>query len=158
MSTHAAPPQARRARVPHALVAAPGAAGLVLVVIGTFLPWLRSGRRLRNSYETDGAIRRLLEPEGIAHTALSVWPVVSLACAVAIALYVFGLRVPAIVLALLIALTAGAVAVGALSAPTIHSVAVAATGPVTTLCGVALILAAVSIRFISFVRDDRRYR
>ena len=34
MTTHAAPPQARRARVPHALVAAPGAAGLVLVVIG----------------------------------------------------------------------------------------------------------------------------
>ena len=158
MSTHAAPPQARRARVPHALVAAPGAAGLVLVVIGIFLFWFRSGRRLRNSYETDGAICCLLEPEGIAHIVLSVWPVVSLACAVAIALYVFGLRVPAVVLALLIALTAGAVAVGALSAPTIHSVAVAATGPVTTLCGVALILAAVSIRFISFVRDDRRYR
>lgn len=158
MTTHAAPPQARRARVPHALVAAPGAAGLVLVVIGTFLPWLRSGRRLRNSYETDGAIRRLLEPEGIAHTALSVWPAVSLACAIAIALYVFGLRVLAIVLALLIALTAGAVAIGALSAPSIHSVAVAAAGPVTTLCGAALILVAVSIRFISFVRDDRRYR
>jgi len=36
--------------------------------------------------------------------------------------------------------------------------ALTASGPVTTLCGAALILAAVSIRFISFVRDDRRYR
>lgn len=158
MTTHAAPLEARRGGLPPALVAVPGAVGLVLVVIGTFLPWLRSGRRLRNSYETDGAIRRLLEPEGLAHTALSIWPAVSLACAGAIALYVFGLRVLAVVLALLIALTAGAVAIGALSAPSIHSVAVAATGPVTTLCGAGLILTAVSIRFVSFVRDDRRYR
>jgi hypothetical protein len=139
-------------------VPALGVAGLALIVLGTFLPWLRSGRRLRNSYETDGAIRRLLEPEGIAHAALTVWPAVSLACAVVIALFALGQRTVAFTLTLLVALTAAAVAIGALTAPSVHVVRVAPIGPVMTLVGAGLALAAVSIRFIMFVRDDRRDR
>jgi hypothetical protein len=139
-------------------VAICGAVGMALVVIGTFLPWLRSGRRLRNSYQADGAIRRLLEPQGPAHFVLSVWPAISIACAVAVALYALGARTVALTLGLLIGLGVAAVAIGALSAPRVHAASVVPPGPVVTLIGAASVLAAVSIRFASFVRDDRRYR
>jgi hypothetical protein len=36
------------------LGASTGAAGIVLLVVGTFLPWLQSGQVQRNSYKTGG--------------------------------------------------------------------------------------------------------
>lgn len=145
-------------RLQIALVPGFGAAGLVLIVVGTFLPWLRSGRVLRNSYQADGAIRRLLAPDGLAHGALAVWPAVSLACAAAIALYTLGGRGLGLALGLMTALVAAAVGIGALTAPTLASVSVAPIGPVVTVLGSALTLLAVTLRFVLFVRDDRRHR
>jgi hypothetical protein len=51
---HAAPHGERRAEavIPPVL----GAIGLVAIVIGTFLPWLRSGTQDRNSYQAGGAV------------------------------------------------------------------------------------------------------
>jgi hypothetical protein len=141
-----------------ALVPALGVAGLVTIVVGTFLPWLRSGRVLRNSYETDGAIRRLLVTDGIAHGALAIWPAVSLACAAIIALYTLGARGVGLALAVVTALVAAAVGIGALTAPRLGSLAVETSGPAVTLAGSILVLLAATLRFLIFVRDDRRTR
>lgn len=149
---------ARPGRLQFALSSALGAVGLVLIVIGTFLPWLRSGRVLRNSYETDGAIRRLLATEGFVHGALAVWPAVSLACAGVIALYTLGARGAGIALAAVTSLVAAAVGIGALTAPPLGSLSVQTSGPAVTVAGSILVLLSGSLRFVIFVRDDRRTR
>jgi hypothetical protein len=148
----------RAGRVHFVLVPSVGAVGLVLIVVGTFLPWLRSGRVLRNSYETDGAIRRLLAPDGLAHGALAVWPAVSLSCAAVIALYMLGARATGLALAVVTSLVATAVSIGALTAPRLGSLSVATTGPAVTAAGSFLVLLAATLRFVIFVRDDRRNR
>lgn len=135
-----------------------GGVGLVTIVVGTFLPWLRSGDLSRNSYQTDGAIRRLLEPDGIAHAALTVWPAVSLACAAVIALYALTARGAAFALGLVTALAAAAVGIGALTSPRMGSISVEGSGPATTVAGAGLTVLAIILRFALFVRDDRRSR
>jgi hypothetical protein len=52
--------------------------GLIVLVLGTFLPWLGSRRASRNSYETGGALQRLLGLRAAADAALSAWPWVAL--------------------------------------------------------------------------------
>jgi hypothetical protein len=132
-----------------------GTAGLVLLVVGTFLPWLQSGRTLRNSYQASGTLRRLLAPDGVVGTLLSAWPFVSLACAVAIACYALGLRRTAWLLGLLAAAVGAAAAIAALSLSGSHFARPAPTGPVVTLLGSALTLGAAIIRLGTFVRDSR---
>ena len=122
--------------VPRALVCG----GLLLVVIGTFLPWLRSGRATRNSYATDGAIRRLLEVNGAADAALRAWPFVSLLCAVAAALVLLGLHRIGTALAVVAALAAGPIAGWALASSGHGLVRPATTGPAVTLSGAIIIV------------------
>ena len=43
---------------PATVLGAVGAGGLVAIVVGTFLPWLHSGRATHNSYQTDGALQQ----------------------------------------------------------------------------------------------------
>ena len=51
--------------------------GATLVVIGTLLPWVRTGGRRRNSYDLLAFVERLgFAPDGAAATALRWWPVV----------------------------------------------------------------------------------
>lgn len=130
-----------------------GALGLVVVVVGTFLPWLSSGRTSRNSYQASGALQRLLAPDGIVHLAVVIWPFVSLACALAIACYALGVRPLAWLIAVLAAATAAAVAVAALSVAGTIIAQPMTTGPTVTLIGSVLTLLAAIIRFGSFVRD-----
>src|ERR1700712_1951056 len=53
------------------------AAGLVLILAGTFLPWVVSGGVLRNSYAIVGIVRRLgFVGHGFGSVALSLWPLV----------------------------------------------------------------------------------
>jgi hypothetical protein len=50
-------------------------AGLIAVVIGSFLPWLISGGVLRNSFSIVGIVRRLgVAGTGFAASALAFWP------------------------------------------------------------------------------------
>ena len=56
MITTAAGQRARLRLAPAAMCA-----GLVVLMIGTFLPWLESGRVSRNSYAGDSALRELVE-------------------------------------------------------------------------------------------------
>jgi fatty acid desaturase len=55
------------------------AVGAAIVVIGTLLPWVRTGGRRRNSYDVLELVERLgFAPDGAAATALRRWPVVTL--------------------------------------------------------------------------------
>jgi hypothetical protein len=127
----------------------------VLVVAGTFLPWLHSGSVTRNSYEAAGAIRGGLDVGPLAGAALRVWPAVSLACAAAAALYLLGIRAAGAVLVVLLAVVALVVAVGTLVAGRSGTVTVAPTGPAVTIAGAALALIATTIAAITRTRPGR---
>jgi hypothetical protein len=132
------------------------AVGLIAVVVGTFLPWLRTGRTTRNSFWAAGLINRLLAPPGIAGLLLSAWPMIVLACAVAIALAALGVRRTASALAALTALSAGAVAVTTLLLPSRSYAAVAESGPGVTGGGACLVLAGVAVSVARTVRVRNR--
>jgi hypothetical protein len=108
------------------------AAGLALVAAGTFLPWLRSGARLRSSYELAGVVDRVLvDGAGPAVTAWNAWPV---GAAAVLALVVLGMRRAAlfatIPVAALACVYAGAVALrapGAQAGATLTATAALAT-------------------------------
>jgi len=125
--------------------------GPAVLVVGTFLPWLRSGRANRNSYATDGAVRRLLDVDGVTAAALKAWPFVSLLCAAAVALVLLGRLALGAGLGAVAALAAGAVAAWALGAPSRGLLHAATPGPAVTLAGAILtclgVLACASGRF-----------
>lgn len=109
-ATVAAPP--RRRPVPGRPVI--WAAGIVVVVIGTFLPWLRSGRVQRNSYELAGVGVRRLQAADWVEVLLRAWPFLGLLWAVAVVLMVLGRVRPAGVLAVVLAVLTGLIALGGL--------------------------------------------
>lgn len=124
--------------------------GLVMIVLGTFLPWLQSGRAYRNSYAAGGAIRRLLGTGGVVDHVLALWPLVGLGCAASVAAYLVGLRALAAALAGLAAATSGAAAIAALAASSeTEYVKVAIAGPLVTILGAILIAFAALTRAIS---------
>jgi hypothetical protein len=84
-------------------------AGLV-VVVGTFLPWLRSGSTSRSSYDLLGVLDRLdLAPGGFISTLIRWWPMVPLLVTVAVVAAWWGLRWVALVTATAAVLYAGGV-------------------------------------------------
>lgn len=135
-----------------------GLAGLVVLVVGTFLPWLDSGRAQRNSYETGGALKRLLGLRGLADAAVSAWPFVALVCAGIVAIFAVGLRRSAASLALLTALATGAVAVAALRVDGNRFIQPVKLGPIVTLVGATAVLVAATLLLISarLLRIPRR--
>ncbi|HZC70939.1 MAG TPA: hypothetical protein VE442_09610 [Jatrophihabitans sp.] len=141
--------------VARAVPAALGSAGLVCVVIGTFLPWLYSGSRSRNSYATDGAARRLLGVTGVGDAALAAWPFVGLACGAAIAALLVGLVRTAAVIGLLAAAGAAAGAIAMLTANENVVVRTAIVGPIVTLAGSLAVPAAVTIHVFGSSRSRR---
>ncbi|MGD9703099.1 MAG: hypothetical protein AB7Q42_15625 [Acidimicrobiia bacterium] len=59
--------------------------GAAAVLLGTFLPWWRSGTRDRTSYQLLGLIDRLeFAPDGPAATAVRWWPTVPILLVVAV--------------------------------------------------------------------------
>jgi len=122
-----------------------GALGLLVLVVGTFLPWLRSGSAGRNSYQTGGALQRLLGLRGAADAAVSAWPSIALVCATVVAIFAVGLRRWAAVLAVLTALGAGAVSIAALRVEGNRFAKPANLGPTVTLVGAAMVLAAATL-------------
>lgn len=135
-----------------------GLAGLLVIVVGTFLPWLRSGRTTRNSYQTGGAVRRLIGTTGIVDDLLGLWPLVGLACAVAVALFLFGARTVGTVIAGLSAMGAGTASIGALATTATSYAKVSIIGPVVTLVGATLVALAVLLRALAAVAVPRSPR
>jgi hypothetical protein len=61
------------------------AAGGVVMIVGSLVPWVRSGGARRNSYDLLSLVERLgFAPNGPAETALRWWPLIPLLAAVAV--------------------------------------------------------------------------
>jgi len=121
-----------------AVVASVGAAALIVTVVGTFLPWLRSGEVRRNSYTSFGLLRRLIGFPGPAELLLLAWPLLGAVCAVVVLVAIAGRPRFAAALALLVAAWAATVAGGALAHDPVGIVRVDALGPIVTLSGSAM--------------------
>jgi hypothetical protein len=122
-----------------------GLLGLLTAAAGMFLPWLRSGAVLRDSFEVVGVIRTLGFVRGDALEALLyVWfaqiPVITLS----IAAYALGARRVGATFALLAAIILGTIAGGARveAGSGAGSVGITATGPTVCLIGAILALVA----------------
>jgi hypothetical protein len=117
------------------------AAGLVLIAVGTFLPWVRSGAVLRDSYQSIAVIRTLDALDGNPlELVLDGWtmliPIIT-ACAV---VYALGLRRVAATISTILAIICGTIATAATvvgGGENVH-LGIASTGPVTTMVGAVL--------------------
>lgn len=136
------------AKIPVAL----GAAGLIAILVGTFLPWLQSGGVRRNSYTSFGVLRRLIGFHGAAEALVRIWPLLGVACAIVVLVALAGLWRSAAVIGLLVAAWSAAVAGGALARHPVGPVRVDAIGPIVTMAGSAATAAAAILTVISQLR------
>jgi hypothetical protein len=125
-----------------------GGVGILVLVAGTFLPWLRSGRATRNSYEATGAVRRLVHPPGILDDLFRVWPLIGALCAVAVAVYALGLRRTGAGIGMLASLAGGAAAVAALNATGNAYASVIDTGPAITIAGAVIVVVSAGAQLV----------
>jgi hypothetical protein len=146
---------------PSATLPLAGTAGLLTLVIGTFLPWLRSGGVHRNSYASFGLVRRLIGFHGLAEILVRGWPLLGAACAGVVLVAALGLHRAAAALALVVGAWSAAVGGSALARGPVGTVQVDAIGPVVTLVGAATTVAAAILTFITqrpAMGRDRRDR
>lgn len=116
-------------------------AGAVIAVLGTFLPWLRSGARRRSSYEIFSLVDRLgFSESSLVGWGVRLWPIVPLLLAGAATLQWFPRRWVTGGLTMVAVVYAGGVAAAVESAPS-SSLITIEYGPLVTLAGV-LVLAA----------------
>jgi len=116
------------------------AAGGIVTVAGSLMPWLRAGRRLRHSYDLFALAPRLgFTPDGLAARGLRWWPLVPLLTAAAVVMAWWGGRRAGGVLGVVAALYAGGIALAVATADT-RGVVDLQTGPVVTAVGAAVLL------------------
>jgi len=143
---------------PRRIIAIVSAVGLVVAVAGTFLPWFRSGRVSRDSYEIVGlGLRFDIADDTFLRGLLASWSAVPVVCTVCCVLFALRVYRVAAVLAGCSAGAIGTVAVFFLvqGSTTDTSLAVVPTGPATSVAGAALaLLAACGV----FVVQNRRAR
>ena len=132
-----------------------GAVGLVGVLLGTFLPWLRSGDVLRNSYASFGVLNRLIGFHGVSDLAVRAWPLIGLCCAGVVVAVVAASRRVATVLALVTAGWSAAVASAVLLHHGDAGVSVVAVGPAVTLIGDTAVLLAASLTLMFQFRQSQ---
>jgi hypothetical protein len=120
-------------------------AGALLAIVGTFLPWLRSGTRRRNSYEIFSLVDRLgISQSSLVGWGVRLWPVVPFLLVLTISLLWFAPRLPAVAVAAVTVLYAGGVSLVVNRAQSSSLVAVE-SGPVVTLCGLAALTVGTSL-------------
>lgn len=120
-----------------------GGAGLVLVAVGTFLPWSRSGTQLRDSYQSISIVRTInLLRGGPLTLALDAWTMIVPVITLCIAAYTLGLRKTAATIAALVAIVCGTIGgvAAVISSGNDVMIGIAGTGPTVTLIGGALAL------------------
>ncbi len=117
------------------------AVGGIVTVVGSLLPWVRTGRRQRNSYDVFALAQRLgFSPDGPAANGLRWWPLVPLLVAAAVVVAWWGWRRPGGVVGVIAALYAGGIGVAVATADTAAVVEVR-PGPAVTALGAAVLLA-----------------
>lgn len=123
------------------------ATGLVVVSGGTFLPWVRSGAVLRDSYESISVIRALgVLDGGPLALVLDAWTMLVPSVTVCAALYALGFRRAAATFSAMLAIISGTVGGAATVLETGASVrlGIDGIGPTTTLVGAVLTLTGVA--------------
>jgi hypothetical protein len=110
--------------------------GAAVALIGTFQPWVRSGERMRSSYEIFSLIDRLgISRSSLVGWGLRLWPVVPFLLALAVTLLWFPRRwLSAGIVALAVAY-AGIVSVAVRRAPSTSLITIE-RGPLLTLVGI----------------------
>jgi hypothetical protein len=110
--------------------------GAAVALLGTFLPWLRSGSRQRNSYEIFSLVERLgISQSSIVGWGLRVWPVVPFLLALAVTLQWFPRRWLTGGSTLVAVVYVGGVSLAVKTAPATSLIAVA-YGPWVVLVGI----------------------
>ena len=115
--------------------------GTLMAVVGTFLPWLRSGTRRRNSYEIFALVDRIgFAPSSLVGWGLRLWPIVPLLLAGAAISTWFPRRWLTGITVAIAVIYAGSVSAAVRSAPSTSLIAVE-IGPSVTLAGAAILAA-----------------
>ena len=131
--------------------------GATVMLVGTFLPWLRSGSVDRSSYDLIELVDRLGYASGGAmDLALTLWPIVPLLLVVSIIVAVTS-RVPVAAVVALWTLTAsyvGATAIALVAAPGASLLQVR-YGVWVSVAGTLLVLAATVGESLQVIRRDR---
>ena len=116
-------------------------AGAAVALVGSFLPWLRSGTRRRSSFEIFSLIDRLgFSPSGLIGWGVRLWPIVPLLLAAAVTVVWFRRRWVTFGIVTVTVLYAGVVSAAVRSAPSSSLVAIQ-SGPLVTLVGAVLLAA-----------------
>ena len=119
--------------------------GGALTVVGSFLPWVRTGSRSRNSYDVFRVVGRLgFAADGPAATALRWWQPVPLLTVVAVVAVWWGWGRPGGALGVVAATYAGVIGAAVAAAPDAGLLDVGAGPAVTALGGVVLLSGAVA--------------
>jgi hypothetical protein len=128
--------------VPFVVGCVSGLVGLLVVVTGTFLPWLTSGGVQRNSYAVLGIVRRLAFLDGgPAATAISLWPLIGTIAMVPVIAGIVRWWRTAAITTLLFGLLTGLGAAAVLAVAGGHEavgISLSASGPTVTVAGAAL--------------------
>jgi hypothetical protein len=117
------------------------AAGLALVAVGTFLPWVISGSVVRDSYQSISVLRTIQAVDGgPLEIVLDGWTIVVPLVTVCVAAYAFGFRRVAATISTILAIICGTVAGAAtvVGGDQDVSLGIAGAGPVTMLIGSVL--------------------
>jgi hypothetical protein len=113
--------------------------GAGVALVGTFLPWLRSGSRQRNSYEIFSLVERLgFSSSGLVGWGLRLWPVVPFLLAFAATMQWFPRKWLSGASVIVAVVYVGGVAAAVKTAPATSLIAVD-YGPWVTIAGTALL-------------------
>jgi hypothetical protein len=129
------------------------AVGSGVVLVGTFLTWLRSGTAARSSYDLFDLVDRLgFSQGGLVGWALRVWPLVPFLLVVTVITWWSPFHGPGwtavrAALALVAALYPGGVAVAVVNAPDV-AVFHIGKGPIVTIVGACLMLVGIGVNAI----------
>ncbi len=140
----------RLATRPHTRTGVTGAAltalGLVTVAVGTFLPWVRSGSVLRDSYESIAVIRAIKVLDGGPLVlVIDAWTLIIPISTLCVVVYASGFRRTGGTISAFVAIISGTIAGAATVVGGGEEVrlGIASTGPTTTLIGAVVTVAGV---------------
>ena len=126
--------------------------GGLVALVGTFLPWLRSGTRDRSSYEIFSLVDRLgISQSSVVGWGVRLWPVVPLLLVLAVTLQWFPRKWIGGIAVLVAVMYAGVVSNEVRSASS-NSFITIETGPLVTLIGVVILAAGGVIAAVARIR------
>lgn len=116
--------------------------GLVLAILGTFLPWVRSGMVLRDSYESIGVMRRIdVLDDSPLELVLTGWIAIIPVVTLCVVVYIVGFRRTAAVVSTIVAIFCGTIAgIATVVSGGDEVLGIDSTGPNVTLIGSVLAL------------------